>query len=80
MSTLIIIAHIKDGADLEVGGSAEGDFQIFYYGAEAGTHMVLHGTFKIDKIKGDPWAYSDLETEQREENGTEYCGGATVVQ
>jgi len=67
-------------SDLEVGGSAEGDFQIYYYGAEAGTHMVIHGTFTIDKIKGDRWAYSDLETEQREENGTEYCGGATVAQ
>lgn len=70
--------RIKDGATLEVGGAAEGDFQIYFYGAESGSHTLVRGTFKIDEIKGDKWAYEDLDAVKREENGTEYCGGATL--
>lgn len=70
--------RVKKGSDLTVGGAAEGDFQIYFYGAESNSHAVVHGTFKIDKIKEDKWAYDDLDAVKREENGTEYCGGATL--
>ena len=31
----------------------------------------------IDKLREDPWAYADLEDEKREENATDFCGGAS---
>lgn len=72
--------RIKKGSKLEVGGSAEGDFQIYFYGAQSGSHALVSGTFKVAEIKDDRWAYEDLESVKREENGTEYCGGATIAQ
>ena len=70
--------RIKDTSDLEVGGSAEGDFQIYYYAADSDSALLVKGTFSVDKIKGDPWGYPDLEDELRSQNDTPYCDGAAM--
>lgn len=70
--------RIADGAQLEVGGQASGDFQIMLQGFESSSFMVVSGTFEVDKIRKDAWAYPNLEDEKRDENGTPYCGGDTV--
>lgn len=70
--------RVKDGSTLEEGGSAEGDFQILLEGFESSSVMVVEGTFKVDRIRGDKWAYPDLEEQKRDENGTPYCGGDTL--
>lgn len=69
--------RVKKSSKLEEGGSAEGDFQIYYAGTEGTSHMVVTGTFSVDKIRLDKWAYSNLEDDKREENGTPFCGGAS---
>lgn len=70
--------RIKEGSTIEPGGSAEGDFQIFFEASQSSSHLLIHGTFKIDKIQEDKWAYEVLEEEKREESGVEYCGGAAM--
>ncbi len=71
--------RIKDGSDLEPGGSAEGDFQVLYYGSDAEAWVLVRGEFKIDKIRRDKWGYSILEDELRaSEDGEPFCGGAPM--
>jgi len=70
--------RIKDGSDLSAGGQAEGDFQIYYEGFESSSVLVVRGSFVVDKIHKDQWAYPVLEDDKRDENGTPYCGGATA--
>lgn len=70
--------RIKDPSQLKVDGTPEGDFQIYFYGAEANSHLLVRGSFKAEKVREDKWAYEDLDAVKREENGTEYCGGATL--
>jgi len=72
--------RIKDGATLEEGGAAEGDFQILLEGFESSSVMVVEGSFKVDKIRKDKWSYPDLEDDKRDENGTPYCDGDTLNQ
>lgn len=70
--------RISEGSTLEVGGSASGDFQIMMQGFESSSWMVIEGSFNVDKIRKDAWAYPDLEEIKREESGEAYCGGDTV--
>lgn len=70
--------RIKNGSKMEVGGSAEGDFQILFEGSEALSRVLVTGTFKTSNIREDKWGYEDLEAVKREENGTPFCGGATL--
>ena len=70
--------RVKKTSKLVDGGSAEGDFQIYYAGTEGTSHMVVTGTFKVDDIRTDKWAYSVLEDDKRDENGTPFCGGAAM--
>ena len=70
--------RIKNGATFEVGSSVEGDFQIFYQAVESNSRIVVKGSFVIDAIKEDPWAYPVMEEVKREENGTVFCGGAQL--
>ncbi len=72
--------RIADGSSLEEGGSASGDFQIFMQGFESSSVMMVEGTFVVDKIKKDAWAYPDLEEQKRDESGEAYCDGDTVDQ
>jgi hypothetical protein len=65
--------RVKDGAKFEKGGTAEGDFQILFGGAETSSRMLVKGTFKVDKMREDRWAYPVLEDELREQNGTPFC-------
>ena len=68
--------RIKNGATFELGTAVEGDFQILYQGIESGSRLLVKGSFKVDKLREDPWGYSFLESDKRDENGTPYCGGA----
>ncbi len=70
--------RIKDGSKFEQGGTVEGDYQIYYVGFESASRVLVSGTFKVDKLREDPWAYPILENEKREENETAFCGGAAM--
>ena len=70
--------RIKNGSTIEKGGSVEGDYQIYFLGSESGSVFLVSGSFKIDKLREDHWAYPVLEDDKREENGTPYCGGAAM--
>lgn len=70
--------RIKKSSDLKVGGSAEGDFQIYFAGTESTSHMLVKGTFKVEEIGEDKWGYTELEDDQRAENNTPFCGGAAM--
>ena len=59
--------RIKDGSTLEEGGTATGDFQIFLVGREAGSKVIVNGTFDVPKIGRDRWGYGVLEDEKRAE-------------
>ena len=67
---------VDSGSKLEEGGSASGEFQILFDGATSASSVLVHGTFKTENIQLDPWGYGNLEEEQRELNGTPFCGGA----
>ncbi len=63
---------------LEVGGSAKGDYQILFRGEITSTLLLVKGTFVVDDIKSDRWAYSMLEEEKRADTdpshqGQQYC-------
>jgi hypothetical protein len=62
-----------------VGGSVEGDFQILLHGYDSETRVVVQGTFKVEEIKEDKYAYPVLEDERRglkEFDGHSFCDGA----
>ncbi len=66
--------RVKDGAKIEKGGTAKGDFQIVFTGAETSSRMVVAGSFDITNIREDRWAYPVLEDELRNSDfGTKYC-------
>lgn len=69
--------RVKSGARFEKGESISGDYQIFLVGFESSSQLLVTGTFEIPKLREDPWAYSFLEDDKREENGTPFCGGAS---
>ncbi|NOY26482.1 MAG: hypothetical protein GXP62_11470 [Oligoflexia bacterium] len=70
----------KPGTNLVEGGSAEGEFQIYFEGFESASVMMVTGTFKVDKIRKDKWAYPLLASDKRDENGTPFCGDASSTQ
>jgi len=70
--------RVKSGTKFEKGATIEGDYQIYFIGSESGSQVMVSGTFKIEDLREDPWAYPVLEDEKREESGTAFCGGATV--
>ena len=70
--------RIKDGATFEAGSTLEGDFQISYVALESNSRIVVKGAFAIESLKEDPWAYPVLENDKRDENSTDFCGGAEL--
>jgi hypothetical protein len=71
--------RIKNTGKVEVGGSVEGDFQILLHGYDSETRVVVQGTFKVEEIKEDKYAYPVLEDERRglkEFDGHSFCDGA----
>ena len=72
--------RIKDGASFELGSAIEGDFQIMLGGIDSASRMVVIGSFKVESLREDPWAYPFLEDELRDQNGSPYCGGNSTVQ
>jgi hypothetical protein len=69
--------RINDGAKFEEDGSVSGDYQIMYDGIEAGSILVVRGTFSVEKLRTDKWGYTNLEDEKRAQNGTPYCSPDT---
>ncbi|MCP4806822.1 MAG: hypothetical protein GY913_02305 [Proteobacteria bacterium] len=65
--------RINDGSNLEVGGKATGDFQLFMSGYEAGSYMIVRGTFEVPEIQEEKWGYDSLEDDLREQNNTPVC-------
>ena len=72
--------RIKDGATFEPGSSVEGDFQISYIALESNSRLLVRGSFAIEDLKEDPWAYPVLEDVKRAENETDFCGGNELGQ
>lgn len=64
---------VDPGSQLEVGGSASGEFQILFTGYESSSLLVAKGSWSVDRIRKDPWAYDVLEDEKRAESGNEFC-------
>jgi hypothetical protein len=38
----------------------------------------VRGSFSIESLREDTWGYEYLEERMREENETDYCGGAEL--
>lgn len=72
--------RVKGNPSFELGTAVEGDFQLLYQGLESGSRLIVKGTFKVDSLREDPWAYPFLEDEKREENKTPFCGGTAMPQ
>ncbi len=70
--------RIANDSDISRGGSVSGDFQIVYTALESNSRMLVKGSFSIPNLREDPWAYTILETEKRDEYETPYCEGATL--
>jgi hypothetical protein len=70
--------RIKDTATFVEGSPVEGDFQISYQALESNSRVIVKGSFSIEALKSDPWAYPILEDQKRLENGTEFCGGTEL--
>ena len=60
------------------GENVKGDFQVLYKGEEGGSRVLVRGEFDIEALREDRWGYEVLEEAKRSENGTEFCGGATL--
>lgn len=69
--------RVKNNSKIEPGGSVEGDYQIEYQGSLSASVMLVRGTFKIDNLREDRWAYPFLEDQKRSETdatpGQQYC-------
>jgi hypothetical protein len=70
--------RIKETSNIEKGGTVSGDFQIVYQAMESSSRLMVKGSFKIDNLREDPWAYSFFEEDKRTENEANFCGNATL--
>jgi hypothetical protein len=66
--------RIKNGSKVQEGGMVEGDFQVFYDGAESSSRVLVRGEFKVKDLREDKWGYEVLEDVKRDENDTPFCG------
>lgn len=70
--------RFDSSSDLSVGGSAKGDYQILFQGELTSSRLLVKGTFEIEEIREDRWAYGNLEEEKRADTseghqGQQYC-------
>ena len=65
--------RISTDSNIEVGGKAKGDFQIYLTGRESSSQVVVRGSFDVPEIGWDRWGYSVLEDVKQAENGTITC-------
>ncbi len=72
--------RVANSSNIEEGGTVEGDYQILFSGFDSNSRLLVTGTFLIEDLKLDPWAYPVLEDELREEYDNPYCGGAEMPQ
>jgi hypothetical protein len=66
--------RIDAGSNLEVGGSASGEYHLVLDGTDTGSRVLIRGTFNVDKIKKDRYVTADVNADKYEENQTEVCG------
>jgi hypothetical protein len=69
--------RVKKNSKIEKGGFVEGDYQIQYQGSVSSSVMLVRGTFKVDDLREDAWAYPFLEDDKRADDdatpGQQYC-------
>jgi hypothetical protein len=69
--------RVKKNSKIEKGGFVEGDYQIQYQGSVSSSAMLVRGTFKVENLREDIWAYGILEDEKRADDddtpGQQYC-------
>ena len=65
--------RISEDSQLEEGGRVTGDFQIYLSGDQSASNLVVQGSFEVDSLQVDRWAYGVLEDEIRERNDTVVC-------
>lgn len=70
--------RLAAGQTIADGENVKGDFQVLFKGDEGGTRVLVRGEFDIEALREDRWGYEILEDAKRKENGTEFCGGATL--
>ena len=70
--------RLDAGQTIAEGERVKGDFQILFEGDEGGSRVLVNGEFDIEALREDRWGYEILEDAKRKENGTEFCGGATL--
>ena len=70
--------RLESGQTIAEGERGKGDFQILFEGDEGGSRVLVNGEFDIEALREDRWGYEILEDAKRKENGTEFCGGATL--
>ena len=70
--------RLEAGQTIAEGERVKGDFQILFEGDEGGSRVLVNGEFDIEALREDRWGYEILEEAKRKENGTEFCGGATL--
>jgi hypothetical protein len=70
--------RLEGGQTIADGENVKGDFQVLFKGEEGGSRVLVRGEFDIEALREDRWGYEILENAKRSENGTEFCGGATL--
>jgi hypothetical protein len=66
--------HLDSTSNVEVGGSANGEFQLILDAAESQSRVLIAGEFHIDVIEAEKWGAYDIEAIKLEENQAIICG------
>ena len=65
--------RLNTGADLTVGGHAEGEFFLTFQVDEGESQFFVRGTFEVPVIKADRWVTENVMAEKLAEDGTTLC-------
>jgi hypothetical protein len=68
------------GSELEVGGSASGEFNLFLDAVDSQSRFHIRGHFTVDPIKQDVWVSDNLEEEQILPDSRPACGEAPAAE
>jgi hypothetical protein len=66
--------RFDEGAVLEKGGAATGEFHLVFEGTESTSRFFIRGKFAVDSFKKDTWTTKYLPAIKFEQNGTTECG------
>ena len=70
--------RIKKGSEFVDGGKVEGDYQIFYTALESNSRLLIKGSFVVENLRQDNFAYNFFEDQKRNEYDTDFCDGAKL--